>query len=324
MVKSGRVKGVAVWNLSRFSRSVKDAPVALERVEAAGGRVYSATEEYGDDSAGRFTRNVLLTVAQMERERAAEGFRAAKASASERGIHMAGRVPLGYRRGADRRLEIDPTPHRSRRASSSGRQRGCPSRRSPGGARAGCGLHRHRRPVHARQPDVLRRGQVGRAREGERAPGPRDVEPVPASPEPRRQVAADGPSGGTLLARQTRALRQLRVRAQALDGRQRPPPFYYCRHRHCQERGYAGAADLDAFVLNRIDELLTGLDYDGVRVGEATDEEAWQAATFQTLPGDGREVEDAEAALEEARADLDAWLANTTLPRHGGVRRRSG
>ena len=39
MVESGEVDGVAVWNLARFSRSVKDAPDALERIEGAGGKL---------------------------------------------------------------------------------------------------------------------------------------------------------------------------------------------------------------------------------------------------------------------------------------------
>lgn len=49
MVESGQVHGVAVWNFARFSRSTKDALNALERIESAGGRVYSATESFGDD-----------------------------------------------------------------------------------------------------------------------------------------------------------------------------------------------------------------------------------------------------------------------------------
>jgi site-specific DNA recombinase len=102
MVESGRVGGIAVWNLSRFSRSVKDALVAMERVEGAGGRVYSATEDTGN----RMLRTILLAVAENERDRAADGFRVAKASAIERGIHM--RVPLGYIRTPERRLVPDP------------------------------------------------------------------------------------------------------------------------------------------------------------------------------------------------------------------------
>ncbi len=108
MVERGEVSGIAVWNFARFSRSVKDAVNALERIEGAGGRVWSATEDFGDGPAGRMVRTILLAVAENERARAAEGFQAAKASAVERGIHLAGRVPLGYRRGANRRLEVDP------------------------------------------------------------------------------------------------------------------------------------------------------------------------------------------------------------------------
>ena len=127
MVESGRVGGIAVWNLSRFSRSVKDALLALERVEGAGGRVYSATEDTGN----RMLRTILLAVAENERERAADGFRVAKASAIERGIHM--RVPLGYVRTPERRLVPDPGPRLSSRARSSGRRGATRSSRSSAG-----------------------------------------------------------------------------------------------------------------------------------------------------------------------------------------------
>jgi hypothetical protein len=52
MVERGEVGGIAVWNFARFSRSVKDALAALERVEGAGGRVWSATEDFGDGTCG--------------------------------------------------------------------------------------------------------------------------------------------------------------------------------------------------------------------------------------------------------------------------------
>ena len=110
-VERGEVKGIAVWNLSRFSRSLPDALRALARIEGAGGRVYPATEDTGN----KMVRNILLTIAEAERDRAAEGFRAAQLSAVQRGIHVAGRVPLGYRRrtgkelpAEERRLQIDP------------------------------------------------------------------------------------------------------------------------------------------------------------------------------------------------------------------------
>jgi DNA invertase Pin-like site-specific DNA recombinase len=50
----------------------------------------------------------MAGVAEQERDRARDNFAAATASAVERGIHVAGTVPLGYRRNAGRRLEPDP------------------------------------------------------------------------------------------------------------------------------------------------------------------------------------------------------------------------
>ena len=42
-VETGQVKGIIVWNLSRFSRSTRDFLNAWDRIEQAGGRVFSAT-----------------------------------------------------------------------------------------------------------------------------------------------------------------------------------------------------------------------------------------------------------------------------------------
>lgn len=73
IVEAGAGRAIAVWNLSRFSRSLRDFLNAVERIETAGGRLFSATEQLGDGPAGRMTVNVLVSVAQMERERAAVG-----------------------------------------------------------------------------------------------------------------------------------------------------------------------------------------------------------------------------------------------------------
>lgn len=108
MVERGEVAGIAVWNLSRWTRSLADGVATLGRIEDAGGRLYSATEQFGDDAAGRLYRNILLSIAENERDRAAAGFMASTASAVERGIHHAGTIPVGYVRGPDRRLVPDP------------------------------------------------------------------------------------------------------------------------------------------------------------------------------------------------------------------------
>ena len=85
-------------------------------------------------------------------------------------------------------------------------------------------------------------------------------------------------------------------------------PFYYCRHRHCTERAYAGANELDSFVLNTLDEELN-----------PADPSQWVA-----LPGgDSREVEEAEAARDTARDDLDSFLVDTRLRRALGPQRHA-
>jgi site-specific DNA recombinase len=98
-VERGEVQAFVVWNFSRFSRSAADAELALRRIESAGGRLLSESESFDTSTPeGRFARRTLFSMAEMERERAANSFRRAGASAIERGIHFASRVPFGYTR----------------------------------------------------------------------------------------------------------------------------------------------------------------------------------------------------------------------------------
>ena len=53
-----------------------------------------------------------------------------------------------------------------------------------------------------------------------------------------------------------------------------------------------------------------------MRTGPGVGEEAWRAAEYVARPGaDDAEVAEAEIALEEARAELDSFLADTNLRR---------
>ena len=87
-----------MWNLDRFSRSLVDALDAIERIEAAGGRLYSE-----EGAIGKLERSILFAIAEHQRDRVRDNFRRADASAIERGIHIASRVPTGYTRDADTR-----------------------------------------------------------------------------------------------------------------------------------------------------------------------------------------------------------------------------
>jgi DNA invertase Pin-like site-specific DNA recombinase len=135
-VEDGEVGAIVVWNLSRFSRSVKDALDGLGRIEAANGRLVSATEVVTDDPFGKLNLSFLLSFAQFKRDRAKAGFAAATASAVERGMHVAGTIPFGYVRGEDRVLRPDPDAAPVVRGIFERRQ-GCPGRASRLGRRAG-------------------------------------------------------------------------------------------------------------------------------------------------------------------------------------------
>ena len=103
------------------------------------------------------------------------------------------------------------------------------------------------------------------------------------------------------------------ARALYLSGGQRRNPYYFCPQRGCDDHAYAQAPALDSFVLNTIEERLTGRDYDGVATGRS-DKTRWRAATFVPRPGgDDADVAEAEEALAEANADLDGFLADTSL-----------
>ena len=91
-IERGEAAALVCWNLSRFARSIVDAKRAIERIEAAGGRLLS------EEGADGLSRDLLLVVAEHERLRHADAFRRADASAIERGIHFASRVPTGYSR----------------------------------------------------------------------------------------------------------------------------------------------------------------------------------------------------------------------------------
>src|SRR5581483_5641435 len=106
-VESGEVKAIVLWNLSRFSRSTQDGLRAIERVENAGGALFSEAGDVGDNTpTGKLTRTIFLGLAQMERERARDSFNASRASAIERGIGTSSTLPTGYDRDPETRKYV--------------------------------------------------------------------------------------------------------------------------------------------------------------------------------------------------------------------------
>ncbi len=97
-------------------------------------------------------------------------------------------------------------------------------------------------------------------------------------------------------------------RAMYLSGGQRTKDYahYVCRRPECDRRAYARAQALDDHVMNVLEGELNPAD----------------SSNWVPRPGgDDAEVSEAEAAVEDAKADLDGYLADTTLRRTLGAER---
>jgi site-specific DNA recombinase len=108
-VEQGRADGIAVARLNRFARSVFDAQKALRRLEDAGGAFLAA--DLGMDTStdhGQLIRNVLFSVAEFELAQTRASSAVIRERTIERGVHICRVPPVGYLRGDDGRLELDP------------------------------------------------------------------------------------------------------------------------------------------------------------------------------------------------------------------------
>ncbi len=108
-VERGESDGVAVAKLDRFGRSLVDGLRALARIEDAGGTFVSVTD--GIDSTtptGKLVMRILFAIGEWELERVRSNWESARGRAIGRGLYIGRKGPIGYRRGEDGRLRIDP------------------------------------------------------------------------------------------------------------------------------------------------------------------------------------------------------------------------
>jgi hypothetical protein len=95
-VTAGEVQAVAVWKISRFSRSLADAVLDIQAIEKAEADIAAGDEPFDTSSPqGRLMMHMLLAMAQYEREILGEQFEAVRARVFERGAHL-GAIPFGY------------------------------------------------------------------------------------------------------------------------------------------------------------------------------------------------------------------------------------
>jgi DNA invertase Pin-like site-specific DNA recombinase len=108
-VEAQLTQGLVVWKLDRFFRSSLEGQMALRRVMAAGGTLFSVLD--GIDSrtdAGRHMLRITLSNAELESDRIRIHWNHAVARAIRRGAYPISSTPVGYRRTRDGRLRPDP------------------------------------------------------------------------------------------------------------------------------------------------------------------------------------------------------------------------
>lgn len=110
-VEAGDYDVVLVWKFSRVARHRLRWAVAIDRVEEAGGRIESATEDVDTTtSTGRFTRGMLAELQAFEAERIGEIWTSVHDARVRAGKPATGKPKWGYTYDRDQQLHVpDPT-----------------------------------------------------------------------------------------------------------------------------------------------------------------------------------------------------------------------
>jgi site-specific DNA recombinase len=104
-VRNRETDGVIVAKLDRFARTLVGALATLEEFERHDAVLVSVAENLDlSTPMGKAFLRILLVFAELERDRISESWKTATSSAVDRGIHIARFVPVGYDKGADKRL----------------------------------------------------------------------------------------------------------------------------------------------------------------------------------------------------------------------------
>ncbi len=107
-VEARQVDVVILWKWSRMSRSRRDWAIAADRVDVAGGRIESATEDIDvSTSHGRLARGMMVEFAAFESERIGDQWKEAHSRRVSMGLPANGKPRFGYRRAGEG-FEPDP------------------------------------------------------------------------------------------------------------------------------------------------------------------------------------------------------------------------
>lgn len=102
-VRSGEVNLILVADISRLSRSVHDFSILLKELELCNASYLSMKEQFDTTTpAGRLMINMVVNMAQFEREQTSERVAINVSSRAMRGFVSGGKTPFGYDRDKDR------------------------------------------------------------------------------------------------------------------------------------------------------------------------------------------------------------------------------
>jgi DNA invertase Pin-like site-specific DNA recombinase len=104
MLDAGALDGLVVYKLDRLTRSLADWSLLIDRYfgEKAGKALMSVSESIDTRTAGgRMVLNIMMTVAQWERETICERTQTALDHKRSRGERISGRLPYGQDLAAD-------------------------------------------------------------------------------------------------------------------------------------------------------------------------------------------------------------------------------
>jgi DNA invertase Pin-like site-specific DNA recombinase len=312
-VEHGQTRGIVCWNISRFSRSTVDGLKAIERVENAGGRLYSE-----EGNIGKLDRTIRLAIAEDERDRSRAGFANATANAIARGVYIAAKVPFGYERDPDtRRLVPDPDTAPIVNELFARRAKGRSWAQLSAWLEETHGIYKARETLrgmihnsaylgHARQGDVVNE----RAHEplvskrlwdaAHEATGERPTHTGASAHLLLRGLVSCATCGHKMV---VGSMRGRITSGNWKKGTRQKLPAYACRNLACNDHAYAKAEDIDQYVTSAVLELFSR----ATLKNEARDPR--ELATAE------KELQDAEYALEEFKKNkkaiitlgVDAW-----------------
>jgi site-specific DNA recombinase len=107
-MEADETDGIAVWKLDRFARNVHEAIGDVKAMHARGKHLAAVTEDIDPTGPfGSFILTVMLAVATLQRDSLVESWKIAKGRAMDRGAKI-GPTPFGYVRLEDGTLEAHP------------------------------------------------------------------------------------------------------------------------------------------------------------------------------------------------------------------------